>query len=112
MAGTARRSAAAQAPRPPAPPPAIAPWPTLRHCGKHAGERRWDLVRLENLDEQRQISVAAAVRRLEPARQPLCSCATAPRRLILEVPERLELTLCLEQLLDPRHAHGADQLVL
>src|SRR6478672_4271258 len=78
---------------------------------EHAHQRPRDPLRFERLDEERRIAeVAASV--LQPAPQLRLDRPTTPRGLILEIAERLELSLGSDDLLDPVSPERADQLVL
>src|SRR5437899_23945 len=78
---------------------------------EHAGQRARDSLRLEGLDEQRRIAeVAATV--LQPAAQLRLDRSASPRGLVLEIAERLELSLRGDDLLYAGGTERANQLVL
>ena len=67
---------------------------------------------VERLDEQRRVPDLPAAAAPHEAPELLVGLAPAPFRLLLERPERPEIALALDDLLDTRWAEDADQLVL
>src|SRR4051812_22772264 len=79
---------------------------------EHAGERHGSGRRVERLDEQARVADLAAPAAAHEAPQLLLDRLPAPRGLLLQRAEGVQLAVCLGDRLDRAGAERADQLAL